>query len=79
MIRLYEHTSPSTSNCGLQGTAAAEAQDWATAEAAYVKARQPAAALHMYKAAGLWEQALRIAEDFLPAQVLQVTTKYHQC
>ena len=52
-----------------QGNLAATHQDWATAEALFVRAKQPEAALAMYRAARRWEDALRVAEAHLPAKV----------
>ena len=53
----------------VQGNLAATQQDWATAEALFVRAKQPEAALAMYRAARRWEDALRVAEAHLPAKV----------
>ena len=53
----------------MQGNLAATQQDWATAEALFVRAKQPEAALAMYRAARRWEDALRVAEAHLPAKV----------
>ena len=65
----------------MQGNLAATQQDWATAEALFVRAKQPEAALAMYQAARRWEDALRIAEAHLPAKVgyLQFPAWYVQC
>ena len=54
---------------GLQGEAAAQAGNLAEAEGFFLRAKQPEAALTMYRKARLWEEALRIAEDYLPAKV----------
>jgi len=38
-------------------------------EGFFLRAKQPDLALAMYRRARLWEAALRIAEDYLPAKV----------
>lgn len=55
--------------CRLQGEATAQRQSWAEAEGFFLRAKQPDLALAMYRKARLWEAALRIAEDYLPAKV----------
>ena len=59
-----------TCNVLPQGQAAAETQSWPEAEGLFLRAKQPELALAMYRQAGLWDQALRIAQDYLPAKVL---------
>ncbi len=56
-------------NDAQQGEAAAQRQSWAEAEGFFLRAKQPDLALAMYRRARLWEAALRIAEDYLPAKV----------
>lgn len=53
----------------VQGEAAVQAGNWPEAEGFFLRAKQPEAALAMYKKARLWEEALRIAEDYLPDRV----------
>ena len=53
----------------LQGEAAAQAGLWSEAEGFFLRGKQPEAALAMYRKARLWTDALRIAEDYLPAKV----------
>ena len=53
----------------MQGEAAAQAGDWSEAEGYFLRAKQPEAALAMYRKARLWDEALRLAEDYLPAKV----------
>lgn len=52
-----------------QGEAAAQTQSWVEAEGLFLRAKQPELALAMYRKARLWDEALRIAEDYLPAKV----------
>ena len=54
-----------------QAGIAAERKDLPAAEAIYLRAKRPEEALKMYKSARLWEDALRIAEDYLPSKVSQ--------
>jgi intraflagellar transport protein 172 len=51
---------------------AAEANDLRAAEALFLRAKRPEEALRVYKAARQWEEALRIAEDYLPTRVNEV-------
>ena len=44
-------------------------QMWSTAEGLYLRAKRPDLALAMYRNNQLWDDALRVAEDFLPAKV----------
>lgn len=53
----------------MQGEAALQAGNWPEAEGFFLRAKQPEAALAMYKKARLWDEALRIAEDYLPDRV----------
>ena len=53
----------------VQGEAAAQAGNWPEAEGFFLRAKQPEAALTMYRKAGLWNEALRVAEDYLPDKV----------
>lgn len=52
-----------------QGEAAAQAGIWSEAEGFFLRAKQPEAALSMYRKAGMWSEALRVAEDYLPDKV----------
>ena len=53
----------------MQGEAVAEAGSYSEAEGLFLRAKQPELALQMYRKALMWEDALRIAEDYLPARV----------
>jgi hypothetical protein len=52
-----------------QGSAAAAAGEWEAAEACFLKAQLPEAALHMLLGARLWERALQLAHRHLPYRV----------
>lgn len=52
-----------------QATAAAEANQYQLAESLYLKAKRPEAALAMFREAGQWQSALRLAEAYLPAKI----------
>jgi intraflagellar transport protein 172 len=52
-----------------QATAAAAAQQFPLAESLYLKAKRPEGALAMYRQAGQWQQALRLAEAYLPGKI----------
>ena len=60
----------------MQGEAAAQAGNWPEAEGFFLRAKQPDAALTMYRKAGLWKEALRVAEDYLPDKVRGGGTNY---
>lgn len=53
----------------VQGEAAVQAGNWPEAEGFFLRAKQPEAALAMYRKARMWSEALRIAEDYLPDRV----------
>ncbi|KAI8469208.1 MAG: intraflagellar protein IFT172 [Monoraphidium minutum] len=55
-----------------QAQALADSGQLSTAEAAFLRACRPDAALAMYRAAGQWGAALRLAEAYLPARVAEV-------
>lgn len=73
-MRVAESSDPTSVSDILvaQGNAAAGAKDLRGAEALYLRAKRPEEALRMYKAAAAWEDALRIAEDYLPTRVNEV-------
>ena len=50
----------------------AEGRDFGEAEALLLRARRPEVAVRMYKEAGQWDDALRIAEDYLPAKAQEL-------
>jgi intraflagellar transport protein 172 len=54
---------------GLQAAAASNAQDWQVAESFFLKAKRPDAALAMYREAGQWQAALKLAEAYLPNSI----------
>lgn len=62
-----------------QGNAVAESGDLAAAEAWFLKAHRPEAALAMYRDARRWEEAIRVAEAHLPAKVLDLEVLKLQC
>ena len=41
----------------------------AEAEGCFLRAKKPELALAMYRRAGLWDDALRVCKDYLPAKV----------
>ena len=53
----------------MQGEAAVQAGNLPEAEGFFLRAKQPAAALAMYRKVRMWSEALRIAEDYLPDRV----------
>lgn len=53
----------------VQGEAAAQAGNCSEAEGFFLRAKQPEAALIMYRKAKMWSDALRVAEDYLPDKV----------
>lgn len=53
----------------LQAEAAVQAGSVSEAEGLFLRAKQPDLALQMYRKALMWDDALRIAEDYLPAKV----------
>jgi hypothetical protein len=55
--------------CITQASAAAAAQQFPLAESLYLKAKRPEGALAMYRQAGQWQQALRLAEAYLPGKI----------
>jgi len=52
-----------------QATAAAAANQYQFAETLFLKAKRPEAALNMYKEAGQWQAAIRLAEAYLPGKL----------
>lgn len=46
-----------------------QAGNWPEAEGFFLRAKQPEAALTMYRKASMWSEALRIAEDYVPNRV----------
>jgi len=52
-----------------QAQAHAEAKEFGPAESLFLKAKHPDAAVRMYKQNSMWEEALRVAEDYLPSAV----------
>lgn len=53
----------------LQAAATAGAQQWQEAEGFFLKAKRPDAALAMYREAGQWQAAIKLAEAYLPNSV----------
>jgi intraflagellar transport protein 172 len=51
-----------------QAAALSEARQYPLAEALYIRAKRPEAALQMYRAAGQLQAALRLAEAYLPTK-----------
>lgn len=52
-----------------QAAAAVNAQQYQVAESFFLKAKRPDAALAMYRDAGQWQAALKLAEAYLPNSV----------
>ena len=50
----------------------AEARDYPKAEALCVQSKMPETAIKMYKEAGMWEEALRVAETYAPSMVDEI-------
>eukprot|EP00191_Tetraselmis_sp_GSL018_P001208 CAMPEP_0177614748 /NCGR_PEP_ID=MMETSP0419_2-20121207/22933_1 /TAXON_ID=582737 /ORGANISM="Tetraselmis sp., Strain GSL018" /LENGTH=1707 /DNA_ID=CAMNT_0019112051 /DNA_START=174 /DNA_END=5298 /DNA_ORIENTATION=- len=73
-MRVAETSEPSSIGNILvaQGQKAAERRDYATAEMQFLRAKRPDEVLAMYKKARMWEEALRIAEDYLPTKVNEI-------
>lgn len=53
----------------LQAAASANVQQYQTAESFFLKAQRPDAALAMYREAGQWQAALKLAEAYIPNSV----------
>ncbi|KAK9829656.1 hypothetical protein WJX72_007146 [[Myrmecia] bisecta] len=73
-LRVAQQHAPSSlpDIIAAQGHLAAEHKEWGDAEALFLKARQPELALRMYRLAQRWPDALRIAQDYLPARVQEI-------
>lgn len=52
-----------------QAAAAAAAGQYQLAESLFLKAKRPEAALAMYREAGQWQSALRLAEAYMPTKI----------
>ncbi|EFJ49307.1 intraflagellar protein IFT172 [Volvox carteri f. nagariensis] len=55
-----------------QARVAMERKQWLPAEGLFIKAKRPEAALKMYRDARMWNDALRVAEQYLPTKVAEV-------
>jgi intraflagellar transport protein 172 len=55
-----------------QAKACVERKEWSKAEAMFLKAKRPEAAIRMYQDCRMWEQALRVAADYLPSKVQEI-------
>ena len=55
-----------------QARVAVERKQWLPAEGLFIKAKRPEAALKMYRDARMWNDALRVAEQYLPTKVAEV-------
>eukprot|EP00898_Chlorokybus_atmophyticus_P006921 jgi/Chlat1/722/Chrsp104S01301 len=55
-----------------QGKEAAENGEWGRAEGMFVKAGRAEMAVGMYKEEGKWEEAIRVAEGYVPGMVAQL-------
>lgn len=63
-----------------QASAAAAAEQYDLAESLYLKAKRPEGALAMYRHAARWQDALRIAEAYLPGKLqVRVLPCMHGC
>eukprot|EP00854_Cymbomonas_tetramitiformis_P006568 gene6568-7868_t len=49
-----------------------ERKEHQKAEQMFVKAKRPELAIKMYKDARIWEEAIRVAEDYLPSKVQEI-------
>ncbi|KAF8062969.1 IFT172 [Scenedesmus sp. PABB004] len=58
-----------TQRAAPQASAAAAAGQHGAAEALYLRAKRPEGALAMYRAAGDWDAALRVAQAYLPGKL----------
>ncbi len=68
-----QHDPPSITDVLIaQAQAAAAQQQWQLAESVLLRARRPDLALKMYRDARQWQEALRVAEHYLPAKVQEV-------
>lgn len=54
--------------CTPQARSLIERKQYGVAESIFLKAKRPEAALKMYRDAKLWHDALRVAENYLPAK-----------
>lgn len=52
-----------------QAAAAAAAGQYQMAESLFLKAKRPEAALAMYREAGQWQAAVRLAEAYMPGKL----------
>ncbi|WIA40104.1 hypothetical protein OEZ86_013511 [Tetradesmus obliquus] len=70
-MRVAEQSDPTAvmDILAAQASAAAAAQQFPLAESLYLKAKRPEGALAMYRQAGQWQQALRLAEAYLPGKI----------
>ena len=55
-----------------RATSLKEEKEYSKAEATFVKAKKPEAAIKMYSDEGLWDDALRVAADYLPGKVREI-------
>ena len=70
-MRVAEQCDPTaiTDILTAQAAAAAAAGQYQTAESLFLKAKRPEAALAMYREAGQWQPALRLAEAYMPGKL----------
>ena len=64
--------------CAAQGKVAAEAGEHARAEQLFLKGKRPDMAVHMFRDASKWEDAIRVAEDYAPSMVAEIHTALAQ-
>eukprot|EP00899_Mesostigma_viride_P028336 jgi/Mesvir1/8688/Mv02626-RA.1 len=55
-----------------------EQEKWAQAEQLFLRAKKPELALQMYRDQHKWEDAIRIAEDYIPSKVQEVHLELSQ-
>ena len=55
-----------------QAKAAVEDGEHKDAEASFLKAKRPEAAVDMYRAAGMWDDAVRVCADYLPHRTREI-------
>ncbi len=72
--RVAEHHAPEqvTDVLVSRATSLKEEKEYSKAEATFVKAKKPEAAIKMYSDEGLWDDALRVAADYLPGKVREI-------
>lgn len=55
-----------------QARMAIEKKDFACAESCLLRANRPKIILRYYKESGMWQDAIRIAKDYMPSELQQL-------